>query len=321
MSERKSLSVIPYDPQWPDIFEQEVALIRQALGDNCLAIHHIGSTAVPGLYAKPKIDIIAVVKHGNRSIAELEGVGFAYKGEWNIPLKFGFSKRAKNSINLHVFEENHPEIEANLLFRDYLRTHPEAKASYAALKKELLADDSSHERSEARFPYYTLRKGDFIRDILRLAGFSRLRILKCTDETEWQAARRFRDTYFFAPQGIQDPYTWTFYHEEHAHLVCYHGANIVGYAHIQFWPQSRSAIRILVIDETLRQQTLGSQFLGLIEAWLRALRIKSMHVESRPSSLRFYVKNGYSPMPFEDPMAVMSSTTEATTDIPLGKIL
>ena len=59
---KKIIEVVPYDPNWPHIYEKEAELIRQALGGNCLAIHHIDSTSVPGLAAKPKIDIITVVQ-------------------------------------------------------------------------------------------------------------------------------------------------------------------------------------------------------------------------------------------------------------------
>jgi GrpB-like predicted nucleotidyltransferase (UPF0157 family) len=105
------------------------------LGGNYLAIHHVGSTAVPGLAAKPKIDMIAVVHSGDLSIAQLENIGFSYKGEWNIPFKFGFTKRGQDEINLHVFEEGHPEIELNILFRDYLRILLKALRSMRKLKK------------------------------------------------------------------------------------------------------------------------------------------------------------------------------------------
>ena len=64
MEETKLIEFVPYDPIWPKIFEIESENIKQALGDNCVAIHHVGSTAVPGLSSKPKIDIIAVVKDG-----------------------------------------------------------------------------------------------------------------------------------------------------------------------------------------------------------------------------------------------------------------
>lgn len=54
------ITVVPYDPNWPNIFEAEATCIKKALADNCIALHHVGSTSVPGLAAKPKIDLIAV---------------------------------------------------------------------------------------------------------------------------------------------------------------------------------------------------------------------------------------------------------------------
>ena len=99
----KEIQVVPYDPNWPHIFEKEALLIRHALGDNCITIHHVGSTSVPGLAAKPTIDTITVVGSGDLSIAQLEKVGFSYKGEWNIPFKFGFTKRGQDEINLLRF--------------------------------------------------------------------------------------------------------------------------------------------------------------------------------------------------------------------------
>lgn len=316
--QRKNIEVVPYDSNWPYIFEAEAVLISQALGDNCLAIHHIGSTSVPGLMAKPKIDIIAVVKSGNASIGPLEKAGFSYKDEWNIPCQFGFTKRGEHKINLHVFEENHPEIDLNLMFRDYLRSHPQVRDDYARLKQDLLQDESSFMREEnSRFPNYTLRKGDFIRSVLKEAGFNRMRILKCNDDMEWAAAKHFRDQYFFGPHGIEDPYTWTFNHPEHAHLAFYQGTEVIGYAHIQFWPDSRTAIRIIVVDENKRSQNAGSQFLALIEKWLKSLSIKGIHAESRATSLGFYRRNGYIDMPFDDP----EYHEHDPNDIPVGKIL
>jgi GrpB-like predicted nucleotidyltransferase (UPF0157 family) len=313
----KIIQVAPYNPNWPHIFEVESKLIKEALGDNLLEIHHIGSTAVPGLCAKPKIDILAVAKDPTSALSQLEKIGIQYRGEYNIPLHYGFSKRADIDLNLHVYEESHPEIELNLMFRDYLRAHPGKRDAYARLKQGLLQDELSFNKENSPFTNYTLRKGDFIRELLREAGFNRVRMLKCNDDTEWQAARHFRDTYFFRPHGINDPYTWTFNHEEHAHLVLYQGVDIVGYAHVQFWPDKRAAIRIIAAREDKRNQNKGSTFLALIEKWLSALRIKSIHAESRQNSLRFYLKNGYTDMPFADP----ESHESDPNDIPVGKVL
>ncbi|WP_339040762.1 GrpB family protein [Candidatus Lariskella endosymbiont of Hedychridium roseum] len=84
-------------------------------------LHHVGSTSVPGLAAKPKIDIMAVVLDLFFKESQLEAIGYRYRGGFNIPLRRYFTIRAEErSINLHVFEENDPEIELNILFRDHL---------------------------------------------------------------------------------------------------------------------------------------------------------------------------------------------------------
>lgn len=315
---KKVIEVVPYNAQWSQIFETEAIFIKEALGDNCIDIHHIGSTSVLGLAAKPKIDIIAVVKGASFIYERLEKIGFYYRGEYNIPLHYGFSKRGEIDFNLHVYEKGHPEIELNLMFRDYLRNNVQVCNDYARLKQNLAQDESSFIIQEnSAFTNYTLRKGDFIRKVLKEIGFNRIRILKCNDETEWNAAKYFRDIYFFGPHGIDDPYTWTFNHKEHVHLILYEGCDIAGYAHIQLWPDNRAAIRIIVINEDKRNQNLGSQLLGLCEKWLKALKIKSVHAESRQASLRFYLKNGYVEMPFNDPEAHESDQR----DISVGKLL
>jgi hypothetical protein len=179
------------------------------------------------------------------------------------------------NINLHVYEASHPEIELNLIFRDYLRSQPKARDAYACLKQELVQDESSSQKENSAFTNYTLRKGDFIRAILKEAGFNQIRILKCNDQTEWKAARYFRDKYFFGPYGTEDPYTWTFNHLEHVHLILYQGTEIIGYEHIQLWPDHRAAIRIIAVDEDKWNQNAGSRFLALTEKWLKTLALKA----------------------------------------------
>lgn len=144
-----------------------------------------------------------------------------------------------------------------------------------------------------------------------------LKMIKCDNEVEWNAANRFRKRYFFDQQGMEDPYTWTFDHPDHAHFLLYQGAEIVGYAHIQLWPDGRAAMRIIVIEEHMRNKHLGSSFLTLIEEWLNAMGFKSIHAESRKSSLKFYLKNGYTEMPFNDPEGYASDPD----DVAVGKTL
>jgi GrpB-like predicted nucleotidyltransferase (UPF0157 family)/GNAT superfamily N-acetyltransferase len=313
----KKIEVIPYNPEWPKLFEKEAEVIRQALGNNLVAIHHIGSTSIPGLLAKPKIDIIAAVIDPSTIIPGLEAIGYEYRGEWNIPFKFGFRKRGELGVNLHIFAEGNAEIEGNLVFRDYLKNHPESMHEYAALKLALLTQESSHEKKNAYATGYNLGKDAFICSILKKAGFNGIRMHHCVHYDELDKAKFFRQKYFFGRHNIQDPYLWTFDHLDHVHLVLHKGVEIVGYAHLQKWPEARSAMRIIVIDEPFRGKGLGAHFLSLCEQWLRSQGFRLLQVESTPEALPFYRQHGYVDMPFNDP----DGHEGGTEDTALGKLL
>ena len=134
--------VTDYNPLWADLFEREATQIRQILGENCTAIHHIGSTAVAGLAAKPIIDIMPVVrnlKDVDRVAAEFEKAGYEYMGEFGIPgrryLRKGGDERTHQ---IHIFaESNTRDIERHLAVRDYLKSHKNICDQYADLKKKL----------------------------------------------------------------------------------------------------------------------------------------------------------------------------------------
>lgn len=313
----RKIEIVPYDRDWPQQFELEANCIKDALGDNCIVIHHVGSTSVPGLAAKSKIDIMAVVNDPENTIEKLRTIGFDYRGEFNIPLHYGFSKRGKVDVNLHVYQEGNPEIELNLTFRDYLRSHPERRDEYAAAKQRLLEEKSSFEKNNSMFTGYNLGKDACIRKLLKLAGFKRLRFVKCTHYAEWDAAKNLRQRYFFDKVPISDPYEWTFNHPDHVHFILYQGVEIIGYAHIQLWPESRAAIRIIVVEETHRTQGFGRQFLEWIETWLKCKGHQSIHTESSPDAVQFYEHLGYTAMPFDDPDGYEGDSR----DTPMGKHL
>jgi GrpB-like predicted nucleotidyltransferase (UPF0157 family) len=85
------------------MFGEESTRIPRAAGSNCIAVHHVGSTSIPGLHAKPIIDIIAVFQNPRGAISHLELIGYTYKGEYNIPMHYGFSKKYPFEINLHAY--------------------------------------------------------------------------------------------------------------------------------------------------------------------------------------------------------------------------
>lgn len=144
-----------------------------------------------------------------------------------------------------------------------------------------------------------------------------LRIVKALSGKEWTVVKEFRQKYFFDKVPIPDPYTWTFDHPEHTHLILYQAEPIVGYAHVQLWPGTRAALRIIVIDEPFRNQGLGGYFLAQCEGWLRTQGIVSFHTESSPKAQPFYIKSGFKRMAFEDPDLLESDPQ----DLPMGKKL
>ena len=142
-----SIEVVSYNINWPAMFEQESILIQQALGTNCLVIHHIGSTSIPGLSAKPIIDILPVVRNildVDKATKTMEGLGYEAKGEYGIAFRRYFQKgKNTRTHNVHVYEEGDPEIDRYLKFRDWMRSHEDDAQAYANLKIELSREISS----------------------------------------------------------------------------------------------------------------------------------------------------------------------------------
>ncbi len=239
MTIAKSIEIMPYDLDWPKIFEVEASAIKQALGDNCLDVHHIGSTAVPGLIAKPIIDIIAVAQDPKNSIKSLEAIGYSYRGEMNIPFRFYFSRKIGTQkgakVHLHVYEADSPEIELNLLFRDHLRKNPDARAEYAKCKERLLNEASHNQKVQGVFTNYTLGKNALIQKTLQMASFNKLRLMHCTHHAEWEAYHRIRKEQIFVHLDITyDPNHPTITANNHFHFVLYKGVQIVTVATVEF---------------------------------------------------------------------------------------
>ncbi len=139
----RRVEVVPHNPEWRSQFASEATQIKTALRDTLLAIHHIGSTAIPGIYAKPIIDLLGVVTDLaalDSHIPHLEGLGYEAMGEFGIPGRRYFRKHHPNgdrSHHLHVFQQGSPEITRHLAFRDYLIHHPDDARAYSQLKQTL----------------------------------------------------------------------------------------------------------------------------------------------------------------------------------------
>lgn len=136
------IEIAPYDAAWPGMFDAEAAVLREALGAVALRIDHVGSTAVPGLAAKPVIDIQISVADVNAAAAyrgPLEALGYLFTSDPNFPEYPFFGKPAAypRTHHIHVCEAGGREERRHLAFREYLRAHPEVAAAYAGLKQQL----------------------------------------------------------------------------------------------------------------------------------------------------------------------------------------
>ncbi len=134
------IQIDDYNPEWPALFEREAVRIRAALGDRVVMLEHVGSTSVPGLAAKPRIDILLIVPNSADEpsyVPALEAAGYVLRirePDWHEHRVF---KGPDMDINLHVFSPGSTEIERMLLFRDWLRSNSSDRWLYERTKREL----------------------------------------------------------------------------------------------------------------------------------------------------------------------------------------
>jgi len=162
--------VQPYDAEWPGQFEAEALSLRQALGGQVLALHHIGSTAIVGIHAKPVIDMLLVVAELSEldgpACAQIHALGYEVMGEFGIAGRRYFRKTradGRRSHQLHSFALGSAHIDRHLAFRDYMNAHGDAAQTYSALKQRLAA---AHPDDMAA---YMDGKDGFIQEQQRLA--------------------------------------------------------------------------------------------------------------------------------------------------------
>jgi GrpB-like predicted nucleotidyltransferase (UPF0157 family) len=165
-----SIVVADYDPNWPELFEQERSRISKALGRFALTIEHAGGTSVPGLPSKPIIDLLVAVPSladaREQCIRPMEALGYIYIPDYAswLPGELFFRKGPPGpwTHHLHMMEPSHPRWEALLVFRDYLRAHPEAAQAYADIKRALASSSidniAAYRNGKTRFVDATTEK-------------------------------------------------------------------------------------------------------------------------------------------------------------------
>jgi len=152
--------IVDYDPRWPEEFARLCDRAQSALGELAVSIEHVGSTAVPGLPAKPVIDMVVAIASDDdlpEAIERLEAIGYRARGDLDVPGREAFSwPEGESRHHLYVSPSSSEELRAQITFRDVLRSDPGLAAAYVALKRELAA------RYRDDRPSYTDGKNDFI---------------------------------------------------------------------------------------------------------------------------------------------------------------
>ena len=161
--------LVEYDSQWPSLFAAEASKIRAHLGRLALSLEHIGSTSIPGMCAKPVLDILAgrpADASAGGYIAALARAGYEHRGERGVPGREYFRRGQPRAYHLHLVEEGGPLWLDYLAFRDYLRGHADAARRFADVKRAL-AERFSRDRDG-----YLNAKSAHVQLILELASVS-----------------------------------------------------------------------------------------------------------------------------------------------------
>jgi GrpB-like predicted nucleotidyltransferase (UPF0157 family) len=157
-----------YDERWPLLFTEEKILLESIIGNHTLDIQHIGSTSVPGLAAKPVLDIAIAVEsfEGARIlIAPMKASGYQYKGENGIPRRHYFVKGMPRTHHVHVFEIASDNWRRHIVFRDHLRANADARLEYEARKRSLLDLGNREGYQEGKSALIERLTRDALRDI------------------------------------------------------------------------------------------------------------------------------------------------------------
>ena len=166
---KRDINVVPYRSGWKELYEQEANLLRSTLGEKALLIEHIGSTSIPGMTAKPIIDIIVAVVsliEATELIPMLEALGYEYKTRDTVPERMFFVKERTPEYRTHhlnITQQDSGFWVNQIAFRDYLRVHEQAAAEYGDLKVHL-AKVYTHTREIDRDG-----KTEFVDRVLELA--------------------------------------------------------------------------------------------------------------------------------------------------------
>lgn len=165
--EKREIVIADYDPRWPEKFQAHAAMISRALGPKALGIEHVGSTSVPGLAAKPIIDIDVLVEDSSNEgnyVPEMVAAGFVLRirePDWHQHRMF---RTPELDVHIHIFSPGCVEVARHLAFRNHLRSHPNDRLRYEVLKRKLAKEDWPNTQA------YANAKSELVEEIIERAS-------------------------------------------------------------------------------------------------------------------------------------------------------
>jgi GrpB-like predicted nucleotidyltransferase (UPF0157 family) len=166
-----AIELVPHDPLWSLHYDEAQQVLSRVLGGYVVDIQHVGSTSIPGIMAKPVVDIAVAIESYPLPDSVLETVkalGYTYWGEYGIPRRhLFFTRESVPGFNIHINELSNEEFQRHVLFRDFLRAHPEVAREYETLKMELAAQHTvvnDYAESKSEFVQGVLERARYWRD-------------------------------------------------------------------------------------------------------------------------------------------------------------
>ncbi len=308
MSDDKKIEVVPYQSDWAHLYERLKTQLEKSLQGHMIECHHIGSTSVPNLWAKPIIDMVPVVDDlgaVDRLDLDLKSIGLESLGEFGIFSRRFYCLKDKDRriANIHIYPSNHDEIKRHVLFRDYLLAHPQAVEEYSKLKQQLAQQHPDD------IVQYLNGKEAFIKRIDRLAGFKGTRLVEPRSDTELGAFKSLIPN--TKAKGNQMGVNKA--DSSHIHAVFYEGQFVVGAIELNV-EDITATIFAFTIDKTCQKRGLGAKMLSQIESWLTQKDVNQVIIEANASSSAFFIKYGYQ-------LTIPSSKTTQSSTISLSKSL
>ncbi len=293
-----------YDPAWPDLFRTEAQRVRSVLGDRVVELWHAGSTSVPGLAAKPIVDIVLGLPDSADDAAyvpDLAAAGYVLRIREPHWYEHRVFKGPETDINLHVFTAGCVEIRRMLTFRDWLRANPQDRDLYAATKRELAR------REWARVQEYADNKSRVVFEILTRAGWTDAvdvrpeplespTSLQLIQALNTELAARYPEdgaTHFrLDTQEVSDG--------NGVFLVAYVRCEPVGCGALRRVDKRTGEIKRMYVRQDLRGRGVSKAILEALEAHARALDLRRLVLETgqrQAEALGLYAKAGFSRIP------------------------